>query len=253
MLTLEQAVTLQRTYRAHEKYREPLENTTLVAAVGATAVGKNFLMEKSGLPVVGTLTTREPRATDDPSRYRYTDLSEMLHKIEQGEVVQYGAHPPHVYASELQDYVLDEPNISDIYYHSVSELENKGFKSVKAISILTSKEQWMSQLWERFEGMHVGTVYARLVEARQSLRWTRAQALGAHAANHLVIINTAHSIGENEAGNDENDSNSIEKNVARIRDFASGVYVQPPDAETVRRYAEGMEQAIDIVQSRLTV
>ena len=238
MLTIEQAVTLQRTYRAQEKYRESLEDTTIVAAVGATAVGKNFLMEKSGLPVVGTLTTRAPRVSDDPSRYRYIELDEMLGKIDRGEVVQYGAYPPHIYASELQDYTLDEPNISDIYYNAVSDLENKGFKSVKAFSTLTSKEQWMSQLWERFEGVNVGSIHARLVEARQSLRWTRAQALGARAANHLVVINEIY---------------NVEDNVDRIREFASGAYVKPIDDETVRRYAEGMEQAIDIVQSRLTV
>ena len=114
----------------------------------------------------------------------------------------------------------------------------KGFKSVKAFSTLTSKEQWMSQLWERFEGMNVGSIHARLVEARQSLRWTRAQALGARAANHLVVINEIY---------------NVEDNVDRIREFASGAYVKPIDDETVRRYAEGMEQAIDIVQSRLTV
>lgn len=238
MLTLEQAVALQKTYLAHEEYREPLQETVVVAAVGATAVGKNFLMEKSGLAVVGTLTTRAPRESDDPTRYRYIELPEMLKKIENGEVIQYGAYPPHIYASEPQDYALNEPNISDIYYSAVNDLENKGFQSVKAFSTLTSKEQWMSQLMERFEGMSIGAIYARLTEARQSLRWTRAQALGARAANHIVIINA---------------SDNVEENVSRIRDFANGIYVQPPDDETVRHYAEGMEQAIDIVQARLTV
>lgn len=237
MLTLEQAVTLQRTYRAHETYRAPLGETTIVAAVGATAVGKNFLMEKSGLPVVGTLTTRAPRETDDPTRYRYVELSAMLDKIERGEVIQYGAHPPHIYASEIQDYALGEPNISDIYYSAVNDLGNKGFKSVKAFSTLTSKEQWISQLMERFDGMDIGTIHARLVEARQSLRWTRAQALGARAADHLVIINAV---------------DTVDENVVRIRDFAHGAHVTQPDDETIRRYAEGMEQAIDIIYSRLT-
>lgn len=238
MLTIEQAVTMQRTYQASEQYREPLKDTTIIAAVGATAVGKNFLMEKSGLPVVGTLTTRPPRESDDPSRYRYIEAPEMLGKIERGEVIQYGTYPPHIYASELQDYALGEPNISDIYYSAVNDLENNGFRSVKAFSTLTSKEQWMSQLMERFEGMSVGAIYARLVEARQSLRWTRAQALGARAANHIVIINA---------------TDNVEENVTRIRDFANGLYVQPLDDETVRKYTEGMEQAIDIVQGRLTV
>ncbi len=236
MITIEQAVGLQSSYRAHEKYRELLEDTTILAAVGATAVGKNFLMEKSGLPVVGTLTTRAPRESDDPTRYRYIELPDMLGKIEQAEVIQYGAHPPHIYASELQDYALGEPNISDIYYSAVSALENKGFQSVKAFSTLVSKEQWMSQLMERFDGMDIGTIHARLVEARQSLRWTRAQSLGARAANHLVIINAP---------------DNVDENVARIRDFANGIYTEQPDDEMIRRYAEGMEQTIDIVYSRI--
>lgn len=229
---------MQRTYSANEKYREPLSDTTLVAAVGATAVGKNFLMEESGLPIVGTLTTRGQRDTDDPKRYRYVDLSEMLDRIEQGEVIQYGAYPPLIYASELQDYELDTPNISDIFYDAVEDLKNKGFKSVKAFSTLTSKEQWMSQLWERFDGMDVAAIHARLVEARRSLRWTRAQHLGARATNHLVIINNA---------------DNVEENVLKIRTFANGKHVESPSDEIVIKYIEGMESVIQTMYSRLGV
>ena len=142
----------------------------------------------------------------------------MLEKIEQSEVIQYGAFPPHIYASELQDYALDQPNISDIYYSAVSDLTNKGFKSVKSFSTLTSKEQWMSQLMERFDGMSVGTIHARLAEARQSLRWTRAQHLGARATDHLIIINTVHNVDEN---------------VTRIIDFGNGKQIESPDDRTV--------------------
>lgn len=243
MLTIEQAVIMQRTYRANEKYREPLSDTTLLAAVGATAVGKNFLMEKSGMPVVGTLTTREPRPTDDQERYRYVSLHEMLQKIEQREVIQYGAYPPHIYASELQDYTLDQPNISDIYYNAVDDLKINGFKSVKAISILTSKEQWMSQLMERFDGMSVGSIHARLAEARQSLRWTRAQHLGARAADHLVVINTVHNIDEN--------TTAVDENVTKIIDFANGKRVDSPADASVRKHIEDMEEVIKIVSERL--
>lgn len=238
MLTFEQAADNQRAYRASEAILERLSDTTILAAVGATAVGKNFLMDKSGLPVVGTLTTRESRSSDDKTRYRYTTLPNMLKKIEKQEVIQYGAYSSQIYASELQDYVLDEPNISDIYSSAVSDLENKNFKNIRAFSTLTPKHQWMSQLMERFEGMQVGAIYSRLDEARQSLRWTRAQTLGANATNHLVIINT---------------TTNVDENVSRIRDFAHGIHVESPDSDTVRHYAENMEQAIDIVQARLAI
>lgn len=236
MITIEEAVLRQRTYRAAEKYREPLEDTVLVAAVGATAVGKNFLMDHSGLPVVGTLTTREPRESDDQSRYRYIGLPDILDKIERSELIQYGAHPPHIYASELEDYTLNQPNIADIYYSAAYDLKDKGFKRAKMLSILTSKSQWTSQLMERFDGMNVGTIHGRLVEARQSLRWTRAQHLGARVADHLVIINLA--------GN-------VDENIERIKNFANGKNVEQPDDETVRNYIGDMEETINIVRDRL--
>jgi guanylate kinase len=236
MLTIEQAVTRQRSYRATEEHRQQLSDTTLIATVGATAVGKNFLMEKSGLPVVGTLTTREPRSSDDPGRYSYVDLPEMLSMIEQGELIQYGAYPPHIYGSRLNDYALGQPNIADIYFNAVDDLKNKGFDTVKALSILTPKEQWMSQLMERFEGMQVGAIHSRLTEARHSLRWTRAQQLGIRATSHLVIINSV---------------DNADENVSRMHDFAEGRDVEPLDDEVIIKYIEGMEAAIEALYSRL--
>lgn len=235
MITIEDAVERQRHYRAKESYRLPLNETTIVAAVGATAVGKNFLMEKSGLPVVGTVTTRQPQERDTTGHYRYVSLPSLLEKIENRELVQYGAYPPNIYASELEDYVIETPNISDIYHNAVAGLQDKGFAKVVTFSTLTPKEQWMSQLAERFEGMRVGEIIARLDEARQSLGWTRAQ-LGTRATNHLVIINTVDTVSEN---------------TERIVNFAHGKRVDSPHDETVFHFIEGMEKAIEIQYSRL--
>lgn len=235
MLTMEQAAAGQYDYKAREAFRRPLGQTVLNAFVGPTGVGKNFLMEQSGLPVVGTVTTREKRDSDGPG-YRYESVDNMLQKIEDGEMIQYGAYPPNIYGSELQDYTLDTPNAADIYYNAVYGLENKGFKSVRSVSVLTTQAQWMSQLSERFEGMEARKVIARLDEARQSLRWIRAQHLGVRATNHLVLLNQ---------------TDNVRENIEKIQAFAHNEPIEPLDDVTVDSYITGMERAVQTMYGRL--
>ncbi|HAC56334.1 TPA: hypothetical protein DCF80_02435 [Candidatus Saccharibacteria bacterium] len=236
MLTLEQAASGERTYRAREAVRRPLGSTSLIAFVGPTAAGKNFLMEQSELPIVGTVTTREKRPTDGPG-YRYLSHDEVLARIEVGQLVQYAVHPPNVYGSELEDYALDAPNAADIYYHAVYALENKGFENVRAVSVLTPPEQWMSQLFERFEGMEIGKIFGRLDEARHSLRWIRSQHLGNRATNRLVVINQ---------------TDNVVSNIDKIHSFADGKFVPPPSDEATASAIDAMERAIGTMYSRIT-
>lgn len=237
MITLEQAALQESSYRARQEFRRPLGATVLNAVVGPTGVGKNFLMAQSGLPVVGTLTTREKRATDGTG-YRYASVANILEKIERGELIQYGVNQPNIYSSELLDYMLDTPNVTDIYSSAVYSLENKGFEKVQAISVLTSRAQWMSQLTERFEGMENGKILGRLDEARQSLRWVRLQQLGIRATNHLVVINR---------------TDNVEENIEKIQAFAHSKTVDRLGDETVISYLEGMDRSLDVMYGRLGV
>lgn len=231
MLTLEQAYREQSGYRGNEHIRSRLSETSIVAFVGAAAVGKNFLMSRSGLEISGTIRTREPRADDNNERDSYTDTDTLLKDIESKDVVQYGVSlaDKAIYASKLENYALNEPNASDIWFDAVAGLNNKGFQKVRSVSIFTPKLQWHNQLMTRFEGMAYGYIDGRLDEARHSVRWSMSQHL-AHAANHLLILNNARNLHDN---------------IDRIISFSRGGEVEQLTDEMALDAASDMTHAID--------
>lgn len=230
MLTLEAAFARQEVYQANPVERNKLRDTDLITFVGGVAVGKNYLMQKSGLYVCGTETSRAPRASDDATKYTYTSNEVMLAGIEAGELIQYGVHlPDTVYGSRVRDYRLDEPNASDIWFDAVSALDNKGFRTVKAVSVLTPAAQWYQQLQERFEGRPPSFVIDRLNETRHSVRWSVAQHLS-RAAHHLLIIN---------------DSEHTSASVDRIQALAANEPVVPLDDSVVAQARDDMSRVID--------
>ena len=237
MLTIEQAYQGQERYRGNERVRAAISQTALIAFVAGTAAGKNFLMEQSGLPIVGTETTRAPRADDDPSHYTYSTQGDMLAAIENGDLVQYGvALPDDIYASCVHDYVLNQPNVADIWHDAVRSLYTKGFGDVRTVSVLTPKAQWMSQLGARLEGMRADSAARRLSEAQRSIRWSRVQYLSG-AATHLLVINSV---------------DNVDKNIETITDFAHGKPTERPSQGDVDETASEMLSAIDIMYKRLS-
>lgn len=226
-LSIEQAAAQQERYVARPEIRDALGGTALIAFVGSTASGKNFLMHASGLHTVGTETSRAKRESDNPLKYRYSTVEDMLTDIEERETVQYGVAPPNIYASKLKDYDLDQPNVSDIWFDAVHPLNNKGFSVVRSVSVLTRKNQYKARLEMRLEGMRLDEAMRRLDHDRYSLRWTRAQQ-ASHNPNHLVIINDADSVDEK-----GRTIHSVQNNAERIYDFAHGNPVDNPDENLV--------------------
>lgn len=236
MLTLEAAFADQKAYQANRAERDKLRDTDLIAFVGGTAVGKNYLMQKSGLYVCGTETSRQPRTSDGESMYSYASNDEMLVAIETGELIQYGVHlPDTIYGSRVRDYRLNEPNASDIWFDAVGALENKGFRSVKAVSILSPAAQWYQQLQERFEGRPPAYIIDRLNETRHSVRWSVAQHL-TRAAHHLLIIN---------------DSAHTSESIDRIHAFAANETPVPLDDLAVSQARDEMSRVIDHYRGKL--
>lgn len=230
MLTLEAALDQQHAYRAKQAERDKLRDTDLVTFVGGVAVGKNYLMQKSGLYVCGTETSRAPRADDDATKYTYASNEEMLAGIEAGELIQYGVHlPDTIYGSRIRDYRLGEPNAADIWFDAVSALGNKGFRTVKAVSIFTPATQWYQQLQERFEDRPPAFIIDRLNETRHSIRWSVAQHLS-RAAHHLLIIN---------------DSAHTSESIDRIQAFAANETVAPLDDLVVSQAQDEMNKMIE--------
>lgn len=236
MLTIEAAHEQQAAYQARKEVRDRLERTTLIAYVGGVAVGKNFLMQKSGFRVVGTETSRAPRVDDDPAAYTYSDNQTLLDAIEHGELIQYGVHLPNlIYASRLRDMALNEINVADIWFDAVRDLDNKGFGQVKAVSILVPGTQWEQQLDERFTGRTASYIIDRLTEARHSIRWSLANHLS-RTANHLVVIN---------------DADRTDETLRQIDDFAHDKTLHQIDEQTVGDIAAEMLKVTENYRHKL--
>lgn len=215
MKSLKQLSEEEKAYLPSEEVREQLSRVPLICVVGGVGVGKNYLMHRTGLPIVGTMTSRPKRPTDDPSVYSYFTNDEFAEMIEHHELVQYAVDLRNnaIYGSTPKNYVLDSPNLADIWYWSVEELSDKGFQPVRAVSIITPAEQWKEQLGARFADRDDSYRRARLEEARESLQWTRKQIMAGNP-NHGVIIN---------------DKSQTEASVAALTNFANGQTIGTPD------------------------
>jgi hypothetical protein len=180
----------QNIYRPNGDISTQLAQKSIFLLVGATCVGKNTIMEAlagldSRFHIIGTRTSREPRASDDPRVYTYyqnTDegLQGVLDSISRGEVVQYviNTRSQLIYASTLADY-SGEYAIGDTLSSAVADFQHLGFKHVTAISVVTDPVAWLARFEERFPP---GDPHrqARRDEAIESLTWSLAQTGDGH-------------------------------------------------------------------------
>ncbi|PLS81440.1 hypothetical protein CYG49_02150 [Candidatus Saccharibacteria bacterium] len=170
-LTFEQAVEIQPTYRPKDpEVLRALADISMAAFCGPTAVGKNYLMRLAGYPIVGTVTTRAPRPSDE--NYRYVSTSQLLGEIEGGRVVQFGTNPDAqtIYASDLQAYIPNSVNAMDVFTDSVDDLSELGYKAVKPIGVVATVNDWERRLDERFTDLSPHQIRSRLIEAERALR-----------------------------------------------------------------------------------
>lgn len=217
MKSLQEFAQGEATYLPNEAVRQQLANVKLVCIVGGVGVGKNYLMHRTGLPIVGRVTSRAKRPDDDPSVYTYYTNTEFAGMIERHELVQYAVDLRNsvFYGSMLQNYAPDVPNLADIWHWSVTQLPDKGFQSLRSVSIITPVTQWQKQLVKRFKGRDDAFRRARLAEAKESLLWTKEQ-ISTKNPQHAIIIN-----------NEQMTSTSVQ----RLRDFADGSVLElPPNA-----------------------
>jgi guanylate kinase len=230
MKSLQQLASEEKTYLPSSVVREQLSHVPLVCVVGGVGVGKNYLMQRTGLPIVGRVTPRAKRPDDNPAVYTYYANEEFTGMIERQELVQYAVDLRNdaIYGSTPENYVIDTPNLADIWHWSVADLPEKGFQSVRAISIITPVEQWRGQLETRFTGRDKAFQRARLAEAKESLVWTRAQ-IAKNNPNHAVIIN---------------DKDSTDISVNTMTDFANGGAVKIPENATAL-----IEQMLDFLET----
>jgi len=208
-----------------------MQQVTMVPFVGATAVGKNFLMSATGYHVVGTTLTRQPRLDDDPAKYTYVSNEYLLEQIAAAEVVQYAVSPtaPTIYSSMVSDYAFDQPNAMDCFFDAVAGLRTKGYKAVKTISVFTPATQWRTQLDDRYAQDTPEYVRSRLDEAVASIRWSLEQAEAQNPDHHLVI----------------NDPQHFESVIHSIHAFVKGESFEYTPIDVARQAADNMLEVID--------
>lgn len=191
---LQRLYATQDTYQPNPTVRASIANKRIVAVVGATCMGKNTLMKAAtqldpALSIIGTITSRPPRDSDDPDLYTYipgTDegIANAIAQISQGEWVQYAVNPyaNTLYGSRPQDYTTD-CSMGDFFSEAVQGARTIGFKQVLAATIVCNPELWLQRVNERFPIGHPQR-QARRDEAIASLKWSLAQ-----VNDHAWVIN----------------------------------------------------------------
>jgi guanylate kinase len=178
---LNEVAQRQVAYVPNAMVAAQLQEKNLVMFVGPASVGKSYLMNHVmerdiDFGRVSVFTTREARSDDEPGMFRYiphddSNISQLLDKIQAGEVVQYAVHPTsgRVYGSEISDYARAFnmlPTLSGIV-HSLRRLP---FQTTHVIGIAVDPDIWLRRFYERYPEPSSERT-KRLEEAAVSLQW----------------------------------------------------------------------------------
>lgn len=197
-----EAAQSQATYTPNATIAAQLQEKNLVMFVGPASVGKSFLMNHImerdvDFGRVSVFTTREARADDEPGMFRNlphddANVTALLDKIQQGEVVQYAVHPTsgRFYGSEIADY--GKPfNMLATLSGIVNNLRQLPFQTTHVIGLAVDPDIWLQRFYERYpEPSDERT--KRLQEAVVSLQWLLDPA-------HIQEINWVDNSSSNEA------------------------------------------------------
>jgi len=180
---LNQAAAQQIAYTPNQAVASLLNEKNLIMFVGPAAVGKSYLMNRIteqdiDFGRVSVFTSREAREDDEPGMFRYiphddAHISQLLDKIDTGEVVQYAIHPTsgRIYGSEITDYAKTF-NMLATLSGIVNSLRQLPFVTTRVIGLAVDPDIWL----QRFNSRPMSTEERakRLSEAIFSLEWLLA-------------------------------------------------------------------------------
>jgi len=156
---------------------------TVSPVMGPVGIGKNTLMELSGLHRVTAKTSR-PARPGDTIYNRYYDFAKKADRhavtcgIRDGTYVQMAIHPANgeLYATTPKDYLKPGPNLLDVTTDEYERIKREGwFGMLKPMYIVTSTgEQWRSQ-WFGRDGDNPPNYIGRTEEAKNSLEFCLSQ------------------------------------------------------------------------------
>jgi ribose 1,5-bisphosphokinase PhnN len=178
---LAQAAAKQDAYMPNATIAHELDAENLVMFVGPAAVGKSFLMNRLAeqdidFGRVAVFTSRDARPDDESGMFRYiphddAHISQLLDKIDAGDVVQYAVHPTsgRMYGSEITDYTKPFnmlATLSDI----VNPLRRLPFQTTRVIGLAVDPDVWLRRFYDRYVEPSEEQ-RKRLNEAVGSLQW----------------------------------------------------------------------------------
>lgn len=178
------AKTTQQTYQPNDAVAQIMRQKVLVMVVAPAATGKSYIIshaaeQASDFSKVAVFTTRPNRPDDEPGMFRShtsdAEITEILGKIEQGDVVQYAIHPTHgtIYGSEPADYP-EHYNMLAMLSGTVEHMRALPFERTVTVGLVTDSTTWHEWFDNRFPEGHYNRVN-RLQEAVMSLEWLTGQ------------------------------------------------------------------------------
>ena len=178
---LEKARSREPDYQPRPEVTRQLGGKSIVMLVGPAAIGKSSVMEKviqldPRFKRVPVFSTRTPRPDDEPGMFRnipHDDehVTQLLNKIEAGDVVQYAIHPTQgtIYGTDITDYP-GEYNLLATLSGAVGQMRRLPFHESHTIGLITPAKNWKEWFTDRYPDGHPERS-KRLMEAALSMEW----------------------------------------------------------------------------------
>lgn len=146
-------------YNPNERTLSQLTNVDLTIVTGPAGMGKDTIINRSGLPRVVADTIREPRPNNGVTEqdgieyyFRGNELDAVLADFRDCKYVQIGMGPNRksFYATRAESYPSSGPALMDLMASQVDTMRRLPFASVQPVQVtVRSYEQWLSRLRSR--------------------------------------------------------------------------------------------------------
>lgn len=175
--------SLEMGYQPSDEVARLIGDKTLLSFVGAFAVGKTTLMRRitaadSRFSEVVSFTTRPSRGPDD--NYRFIEpsdenLRDIAGRARQKSLVNLTVHPStgFVYGTEPNDYKSEFCILTTTASSFDASTGQLPFRVVRPVVVVAEPDVWSQRIIQRT--LDEAEYQARLVEARQSLKWSLSQ------------------------------------------------------------------------------
>lgn len=170
---LNQARELALNYRPAPEVLNQIKNVEHLIVVGPSGVGKSSLIDKSGIQLVPSDTTRLPRPGEVHGKDMFfrNDYSKIIEELKNGEFVQVAVGPiGDFYATRAGSYPKKGLSAMPVTADAVPIFRDLGFKRTLTIFVVPpSFNEWMRRMGSH--NLSREQLNKRLVEAGLSLKF----------------------------------------------------------------------------------